>query len=358
MNPIKPLLCTALAALGTLNTYSQGCIAVRGGACPAGLHGLESHTGYMQAGDWQASIGYRWLHSDRHFRGDHEETERQELGTEVINDSHFIDIGLQYAITPRYSVALTIPFVHSDRSSLYEHDRVNRHSSSAGGLADVRLLGYAWIWHPDKMPKGNILIGIGPKFPTGDYEATDEFQRPTGPEIRYVDQSIQPGDGGWGFLVDVFAFRQIFDKTSLYAQGTYLFNPEDVNGTPTHRSNPYEQVNSITDQYLARAGVNYAIWPAWGLGLSLGGRIEGVPVEDALGSSNGFRRPGYAVSIEPGISFMRGPFTAVVTTPVAVYRNRQQSVADKRLGEDTGTYRHGDAAFADFTVNASVAWRF
>ena len=363
MNPAKPLLCAALVSLGAWNAYSQGCIAVRGGACSAGLHGLDTHTGYLQEGDWQLSLGYRWLHSDRHFRGDHEEPERQEGETEVINDSHFFDVTLQYAITPRYSVALTLPFVYSDRSSLYEHDRVNRHHSSAGGLADVRLLGYAWFWDPDDLPKGNILVGIGPKFPTGDHEATDLFYAaPDNPVIGYVDQSIQPGDGGFGFAVDMFAFRELFEGTSLYAQGTYLFNPEDVNGTPTRtarpRGNPYEDVMSITDQYLARAGVNYAVWPAWGLGLSLGGRIEGVPVEDALGSSNGFRRPGYAVSIEPGISWMKGNFNSVITTPVAVYRNRQRSVADKRWTEDTGIHRHGDAAFADFTVNSSISWRF
>ena len=44
--------------------------------------------------------------------------------------------------------------------------------------------------------------------------------------------------------------------------------------------------------------------------------------------------------------------------PIAVYRNRPQSVADKRTTADTGVYRHGDAAFADFFVTLGVSRRF
>jgi hypothetical protein len=33
-----------------------------------------------------------------------------------------------------------------------------------------------------------------------------------------------------------------------------------------------------------------------------------------------------------------------------VYRNRTRSVADIKLSNDTNTYRHGDAAFADALV--------
>src|SRR5678815_2295823 len=69
---------------------AQGCVAARGA-------GMSSHTTRMlgQGGEilppesgWQASVGYRWLHSDRHFTGDHEDKERQEEGSEVINDSN------------------------------------------------------------------------------------------------------------------------------------------------------------------------------------------------------------------------------------------------------------------------------
>lgn len=351
----------ALFSSASTNGLAQGCVATRGaGLCS--IHGA-AEGGIPASGDWQASVGYRWLHSDRHFVGDREQKQRQQLGNEVINDSHFIDASISYNFTPRYSTTLVLPFVYSDRSSLYEHDRVNRHHSQAGGLGDLRLTGYAWLWDPASKPNGNVQVGVGLKAPTGDYKATDTFISAKGPVKGWVDQSIQPGDGGWGFTVEANGWRKLFDRTFAYAQGYYLFNPQDQNGTPTTtgaftRGNPYEQICSIPDQYMGRAGVSYVLLPSWGLQLSLGGRIEGVPVEDFIGDSNGFRRPGFSVGIEPGISFMKNKWTVSLTTPVALYRNRETSVADKRLSADTGIARHGDAAFADYVITFTVARQF
>jgi hypothetical protein len=347
---------SALALFSIHSTYAQGCVAVRGsGMCHLGIH---DDSGYIGAGDWQVGLAYRWLHSDRHFIGDEEQEHRQEMGTEVINDSHFFDVNVFYGISSRFSVGLTVPFVYSDRSSLYEHmgnASGQRDHTQAGGLGDVRLTGYAWLWDPEKMPKGNISLGLGPKFPTGDHYATDIFQRPTGPELRAVDQSIQPGDGGWGFTAELSGFVQIYDRLSAYVQGGYLFNPENMNGTPTYRTNPYEQITSIPDQYFGRGGLSYFLLPSWGLSLSLGARIDGVPVRDAIGDSDGFRRPGYSIYIDPGFSLSKKKWLFTLSAPVAVYRNRLRSLADERWTEDTGIYRHGDAAFADFIILASIA---
>jgi hypothetical protein len=340
--------------------HAQGCVAVRGGSCPFHPHDAEATGG--EAGDWQVSVGYRWLHSGRHFVGDREQPQRQELGTEVINDSHFMDLSVQYQLTPRYSLQVVLPFVYSDRSSLYEHDRQNRYHTQAAGFGDFRLGTFAWLWSPEKAKRGNLLLGVGAKFPTGDEDATDLFYPTNGPVRRPVDQSIQPGDGGFGFTLEAYGYLQLFHRTAAYLQGFYLFNPENVNGvsteTGTRRANPYEQVMSIPDQYLGRVGLSYLLWPAWGLGLELGGRIEGVPVHDAIGSEDGFRRPGFAISIEPALTLIKGKYSASLSAPVALYRNRERSVADERWSEDTGTYRHGDAAFADYVITFSVARRF
>ena len=86
---------------------------------------------------------------------------------------------------------------------------------------------------------------------------------------------------------------------------------------------------SETDQYVARVGASYAGKSWKGFGASLGGRLEGVPVEDLIGDSNGFRRPGYAISIEPGLSYSRGAYTFSLAVPYALYRNRTRSVADR-----------------------------
>lgn len=402
-------LLTQLALLET--ALAQGCVAVRGGMCMLPGHGQNPLDDSLVAGDWSVALSYRWLHSDRHFVGDVEQKHRQAQGTEVINDSHFWDFGVSYQITPRFSATFTLPVVYSDRSSFYEHSGgspatgAQRGTSQAGGIGDVRLTGYAWLWDPTTHPKGNIQLGLGVKAPSGDYDATDTFNTVRGPEVRPVDQSIQPGDGGWGFTLEFFGYREIFDRTSVYAQGFYLFNPRDVNGVTTEIANPrgrtvtalnrtlasptatpaqkataqarldaattlgyntptaLEDVMSVGDQYLARTGITYTLVKSWGLALSLGGRVEGVPVEDALGDSNGFRRPGYTISVEPGITLMKGRFSAAVYAPVALYRNRQPSVADQRWNQVNALAGQplvagGDAAFADFVISASVGFTF
>ena len=81
--------------------------------------------------------------------------------------------------------------------------------------------------------------------------------------------------------------------------------------------------------------------------------MEGVPVHDLVGGSDGFRRPGYAVSIEPGVSLAIGSWSIMVNTPVAVYRNRQASVLEQAAGMESVA-----AGFADLVVTCSVSKRF
>lgn len=353
-----------MAALPLPSALAQGCVASRGGAC-FHLPGMElqPHSG------WQANVGYRWLHSDRHFVGDHEEEHRQEEGSEVINDSHYIDLGLSYAITPRYSVNLVVPFSLNDRSQVVRSNDtqrtiLQRFATQSAGLGDLRLTGSAWLWDPVAMPKGNLLLGLGVDMPTGEEDATDTFQvyDPASRQIvareRTVDQSIQPGDGGWGMILELYGYYRFTERFNGYVNGSYLMTPEEMNGVPTYRANPYEAIMSIADTYMGRLGVDYLVWPDWGLSLSLGGRIEGVPVHDAVGGSEGFRRPGLSIGIEPGITVSRGGWTAGVTTPVAVYRNRERSVPDKQSTDATGIYRHGDAAFADYLVLVTIGRQF
>jgi hypothetical protein len=310
-------------------------VAVRCSALSLGAHG--DHYSYLDQGEWQASLAYRWLHSDRHFLRAEEQTHRQEVGSEVINDVRTFDLGGPYGVNKRLSLSLTLPFVSATRSSLYEHDRTNRHTMSSGGLGDLRLMGNFWLLNPESYTNGNIALGLGVKAPTGDYKDTDIKHRPTGPVLDYVDNSVQPGDGGWGVLVEFQAFHKVWKNTFAYASGTYLITPQGQNSIG----------NSIWDAYVARGGLQYALWPSQGLALSLGGRIEGVPPEDLIGDTEGRRRPGYAVSIEPGISWTYKKATLNVTAPVALHRNRQDYLG-----------RPGDAAFADFVILSGITYRF
>src|SRR5688572_742268 len=291
---------TRLALLGGLfslllspaSLFGQGCVIARGGGGALIMDG----NGYLEAGDWQLSADFRHFKSHRHFAGDDEQTHRSDNGTEVYNDSYFTDFGVTYAFTKRWSSTLTLPFVYHDRSSMYEHLGNNsgqRFHTSSAGLADMRLTVDYWILNPDVHHRWNLAVGVGVKAPTGDAEVRDIFVRSTGPQERYVDSSIQPGDGGWGYGVQIQSFGQIVGNWNFYANGFYLFNPDDRNSATNF---------SIPDAYMARGGVNYTLESHKNWNFSLGLRTEGVPGNDAFGSSVGSRRPGFATSVEPGVS--------------------------------------------------------
>ena len=103
--------------------------------------------------------------------------------------------------------------------------------------------------------------------------------------------------------------------------------------------------------YVGRTGLSNSIWPKQGLSLSLGGRVEGIPVHDLVGGSDGYRGAGYVVSIEPGLAWSRGRNTFTVSAPVAVARNRQQTVPNRGAGV------HYGADFSDFFIQAGYIRR-
>ena len=309
---------------------------------------------YLQKGEWQFGVGFRWMHSDRPFIGNEEATEIDDNDLEAVNDVALFDISLAYAFTERFSLTTSLPYVIAEREQPTGAEG-DRNETAAHGIGDIIVMPRFWLLDTKEHKSGNVSIGLGGKIPTGVDNATDVFlvRGPTGVtrQVRTVDQSIQPGDGGWGVVVSLNSFKRLEDFV-LYATGTYLLNPRNTNHVQTFRSLPGEEVMSVADQYQARLGVSWSIPWVSGLAVSVGGRIEGVPPRDLLGSSDGFRRPGFAVSVEPGIAFATGKHTFSLSVPVAVYRERQQSVPEEENGV------HGDASFADYLIIASWSVRF
>jgi hypothetical protein len=325
---------------------AQGCIPAHYISLSLGAEGIS----YLNAGQWEADVSYRYLHSENVFVGSQEQPQSHSIGGR--NSIHSIDVNASYQITPRFSANLTIPFLH-DEFSLINDDH-QRHGGSTGGLGDARLVANAWLLNPAEHPNGNINLGLGVKFPTGDDRATADYYTSNGHAlIRPVDVAAQPGDGGWGILLELQGFQKVVEHLYAYLSGFYLINPRDTNGT--ERPSPVSSaVNSVPDQYLGRAGLSYTVWPKFGLSLTLGGRIDGIPVEDLVGDSNGFRRAGYAIYADPGVNCVLGKNTFSLNVPVAVERNLQDS-----LYLDNGTIHHSSGgAFADFILVAAYSRRF
>ena len=310
-----------------------------------GLSGGDSNT--PGEGQWQLSIGYRGIRSARHFVGTVEQHERQEEGTAVVNKVHLFDVSVGYTLTPRITLTASVPIMFAKRKSGRTPDRIF-HSN---GIGDIGLGARIWLIRPPSESRQNIAFGVGIKLPTGKPDVTNTFRTAAGPVTSVVDQSIQLGDGGVGAVFDMQAFKAVKFMT-FFAAGTYLVNPRNTNGVRTGRGRPSEAIMSVADQYAARIGVAVPAPAIRGLSLSFAGRIEGVPVRDLIGKSEGFRRPGYAISVEPGFIYSRGRDTWSISMPMAVERNRRRSVTDIADG------RHGDAAFADNLLLIGYSRRF
>jgi hypothetical protein len=312
---------------------------------------------YLEPDQWQFGVNLKYQYSFRHFTGGNEDKDRDRNNSEVKNTVYLFGFDLTYGWTEQTMVSLSVPYQIAERSqgagSAFPGQRRYSH---ANGIGDTTVSTLHWLLNTRENYDQNIGIGIGLKIPTGDpdTESSRQVSPSVGGNRTYTltnDQSIQPGDGGWGFPVSLYAFKQ-FGLFTPYAYGSYLFNPQEKNGVVTGRSKPGEEVQSIPDSYLARIGTMCAIPQIEGLSLGLGLRIEGVPVRDIIGDDGGFRRPGYAISVEPQLVYAVGKDVFSLAVPWAWIRNRQRSVADQYAGG------HGDAAFADYLILAGWTRRF
>src|SRR5215472_12312847 len=269
---------------------------------------------------FDVTIGYRYQSSSRHFVGTTEQKQREILRTQVENDYHLFDVGIAYQLTRRWSLTGSLPILvatrHQGNGLFHTH-----------GIGDAAIGARTWLFNGER--GGNFAFIGGRRT------------------IITSDQSIQAGDGAWGFALETQGYQRTSFNSVLYFSGTYLFNPQGTNGVPTFRSAKGEEVMSVADQYLYRGGISRAVPEIRGLVVSFGGRMEGVPVRDAFGSSLGFRRPGYSIDADPGFIYTRGRNSWSCNVPFAVQRNRTISVPD------LANHRHGDAAFADYVLTMS-----
>ena len=378
---LRSFLVASFLVLGVSNAKAQGCVAVRGfGGCGvAGGSGLA-----LAPKQWQVGANYRYFESFRHFKGDEEQYDRLVKQTQVINYSNTIDISASMGLTLRTQMNVNLPVSYTDRSSYYEHGGQTttfpgaRKTSTSAGIGDARIGISKWLWNPVSHTKSNLMLGVGLKLPTGNWNVQDSFYNVmvtdpvTGSSSRKtvyrpVDQSIQLGDGGIGLSLEMQGFWEMADGLFAYGNAFYILNPRGVNGTMTNRRTTIvvngvsqvftnEYMCSVADQYAARLGF-LSQSQLHGLSFSWGARLEGVPVRDLVGESYGFRRPGYTIAAEPGVTYMKGKTTVNFNMPIALYRIRKQSVTDKEVQDATGVARNGDAAFADYLISLGVTYR-
>lgn len=335
-------------AVASATGVAQGCVAAHANqrsmdelvrAFDGGTrHGWSIH-------NLTVDVGYRVFNSNKYFIGD-EEIDRKNV---IRNHQNIFDIGVEYRFTPQWSFIADVPVFDGTRDQLYPPMGIFQVS----GLGDITLGAQRWIFRPPSEFGGNVAVSASLKIPTGINNATGSALYKGQTVKATADQSLQPGDGGWGFVLGAQGYKSLWKRGDLYGQAQYLFNPEDTNGVKTFRSQPGQGVMSVTDQYLYRLGVSQGMPKVRGVALSLGVRGEGVPVRDLLGDSNGFRRPGSVISIDPGLMVNVRRTTLMVNGPWALRRDRPPSVPEIEYGT-----RNGDAFFADYTVIVTLSHHF
>jgi hypothetical protein len=347
----RTLRTLGLALLGFIgfesNLSAQGCVPIKFMALSFGPDGIKE----LLPGQWHTNLGFRYLYADEGWRGTNRWPEYATVVGNQITVRSF-DLQITHALTHRLSATLTIPYVDGQTSNPDEHDGT-RHVVRARGVGDLRAVATFALFEPNPNRNGNLSIGVGLKLPTGKEAATARFFKPTGPQVLPVDISIQPGDGGWGVMLETAGYRRLNGRIFGYANGYYLLNPRESNSAYTHRPilgriRPL----SVPDQYQARAGLAGPLWPITGLTLSVGARVDGMPSSDLVGGDDGFRRPGYVFYFEPGLSWTWGRSNLSLFVPSRLDANRTRNVYDKQ------TNAVGGGAFARRLFVTSYGFTF
>jgi hypothetical protein len=285
--------------------------------------------------------------------GPQEQTYRIEQGTQVMNKLNLQNFAATYQLNRRFSLTADIPLMLASR---HTHNSPITYTSS--GIGDSSFMLNGWIWDTVENSRGNVQLGIGIVAPTGKDNVSnyvDAFDG-KGPHTQIVDYSIQPGQGGWGMPLQWSAFKNV-GSSQLYFNGVYTAMFQSINTVyrTNAAANPVTmtQFNAISDQYLMEGGIAKPISRIRGLTLTFGPRMEGVPARNLFPADNlGFRRPGFAISLEPGFQYARAGNVFSFSIGKAFYRDRTRSVPDVLTGG------HGDAAFADYVWLASYSFRY
>jgi len=343
--------------IGAPRLLAQGCIVAR--SPEQILPGIDQNGlptgqgGFLQPGHFQLTIGERHQFSFQHFVGDVYQVRRAQLHNQVENRINIVTADLMYQWTPRISFEINAPFLFASRKTQNSPIKYQ-----ASGLGDVIVAANTWMLNPKKPYRGNASVGIGLLMPTGNDDVQNATNTSNGSTVTApVDYSIQPGNGGYGMLLQWQGFRAIGNHLIFYTDGDYIASQGGTNGiargATQSTTTPLNNFVARSDQYLLEAGVSIPIEQVRGLAIVFGPRDEGVPARNLFPNDNdGFRRPGFAVSAGPGVQYGRNSNILSASVFKAIHRDRTTSVPDEVYGA------HGDAAFAQYVWLASYTHRF
>ena len=353
--------------MATLTTRGQGCVAIRN---LAGF-GQFAQLGYSQNNDkWMLDINNRYFEAWKFYEGT-KNISPKDAADNINLYEYTMNLGLNRILKNGWSIQLDLPISSNTAVSKAEHASGFRHATHAYGVGDIRFTAYKWLLSTDVARRGNIQLGLGIKFPTGNYHTEDYYyDKPTDPnakDLAPVNVAIQLGDGGTGITTELNAFYIFNRMISVYGNFFYLISPKNQNSVaswppgvlPQDAVNLFHattyDVNSVPDNYTMRAGANFTFNK---LVLTAGLRYEGAPAHDLIGQNDGLRRVGHIFSVEPGIQykFKKSFLYTFVTIPVE--RKTIETVPDQRMEAITGVASITPGHFANYVVFVGYSFTF
>lgn len=341
------------------------------------MPGAPAKESDLKPGHFSLSVGYRNVSANQYFLNSKVFTRENQL-QKPSRTWNTLDVTGTYQATKRVNLALTLPVVLNKMSFLEPGDggplelQQRLYGSSIG---DILLVGRSWVLDPERKIKGNVMLGTGLKFPTGNFRQQGTYADSTGTirTRKAIPLTIMPGDGGLGILFEGLAYRQVnfpLRSSTLFAYGNYMVTPRNTTNTPSQVQttlnpiflvNPASQtafLNTVPDTFSVRTGYLFGVPKAksrWlkGLNFQIGYRFEGSPVRDLFGRSDGFRQPGYFMAVEPGIFYKYKRHLVSCTVPISFLRVAQADIAQKNGSPDDRT-----TAFSPASVNLRYTYAY
>ena len=352
MTRVKVAVIAGLGVSALLVTASdaraQGCILLRQTSPMFGTTGTLD----QEVGTWNLTVTGRNSTADIHYNGTERQYQRETEQTYVVNRQNSITTTVSYQATPRVSLNVGIPFIEASWGipSPRAGGPATRANENARGIGDITTLTRVSLLSPTSHRSWNVSLGGGVKFPTGNNESTDVFPDGNGNNNleRYVDISVNPGDGGWGLISDLQAYKMM-GRFVAFGSGTWLLNPRNT-GAPSRgnlaTATTPTNINTVSDQFIFRTGTSAAITRH--ISASIAWRMEGVPRYDLIGRSDGFRRPGVEMYWEPGVTVTSGRHAISLNVPIGYYFNRFRN---------PNTATRGDSTFPEYVAIATYSMR-
>jgi len=306
---------------------------------------------------WQAQVSFQYADTNDFYVGDQSVEHPWPggpalYGTPPARREAIYAIDVFYGVSNRLSLDLTLPFLSGYsqvvQGSPASHQLYQWHT---GGFGDMAIQAEYWLNDPTKVSRLQGSVDVGIKMPTGADDLTGPGPNGTMP----LDEATQLGNGGWAVLLRAQGTMQLGGPFALYGSGYYGLSLTEHSDVPQGGKLPNGALafRGVPDTYSGRLGGAYFLPFFEGLVFTAGGRINGVTVRDVIGGGDlSFRRPGYEVYFEPGLSWTLGRNVASLSVPIRIYQKQLNSLLDQAQGMVRGS------DFVPYLVVASFARRF